>query len=442
MSLRRLWQSVKDIGGIAGLAIVLIAAGVFAAYQFVGPPPPDRIVMATGQDGGAYQQLGRRYADVLARDGITLELRNTAGAAENLGLLAAGDTDIALVQSGLAGTAPGDQVMALGSLYLEPLWLFLRDGLSIETIGDLAGTRVNIGAQGSGTRAVALTLLSANGISRDNTELTDKAGLETAAAFAQGELDAAFLVAAPESDIIRALTETAGVTLYDFERTPAYARVYRFLSPVLLPEGVLNLDSNVPDRDIHTTAPTAMLAANRDLHPALIDLLLVAATEIHGGSSLLSDPGDFPTPRFVDLPLSKEAERHFERGPPFLLRYLPFWAATLVDRLWVLLLPLIGLAIPLFKLAPPAYHWRIRRRLLAMYDELDNLDPAQRTLNDQADLQQRLQRLEAIDGEAAELQVPRSYTDAVYKLRRDLDLVHRRLGSPAHAGSSNQVSDS
>jgi hypothetical protein len=204
----------------------------------------------------------------------------------------------------------------------------------------------------------------------------------------------------------------------------------------------LNLDSNVPDRDIHTTAPTAMLAANRDLHPALIDLLLVAATEIHGDSSLLSDPGDFPTPRFVDLPLSEEAKRHFERGPPFLLRYLPFWAATLVDRLWVLLLPLIGLAIPLFKLVPPAYHWRIRRRLLAMYDELDNLDPTQRPLNDQADLQQRLQRLEAIDGEAAELQVPRSYTDAVYKLRRDLDLVHRRLGSPAHAGSSNQVSDS
>jgi len=438
MRLRRLWQGIKDIGGTAGIASVLVLAGVFAAYQFVGPPPPDRIVMATGQAGGAYQQLGQRYADVLSRDGITLELLETAGAAENLGLLAAGDADIALVQSGLAGTEPDANVMALGSLYLEPLWLFLRDGLRIDTIGDLVGTRINVGAEGSGTRAVALTLLSANGISNDNTKLTDKAGLDAVAAFARGDLDAAFLVATPESDIIRALTETAGVTLYDFERTPAYARVYRFLSPVLLPEGVLNLDTNVPDRDIHSTAPTAMLAANGDLHPALIDLLLVAATEIHGGSSLLSDPGDFPTPRFVDLPLSEEAERHFERGAPFLLRYLPFWAATLVDRLWVLLLPLIGLAIPLFKLVPPAYHWRIRRRLLAMYDELDNLDPAQRPLNDHADLTQRLQRLQKIDGEAAELQVPRSYTDAVYKLRRDLDLVHRRLGSVSdqHAADS------
>ncbi|MGI9330500.1 MAG: TAXI family TRAP transporter solute-binding subunit [Gammaproteobacteria bacterium] len=431
MRLRRLWQGLKDIGGTAGLAVVLVLAGVFAAYQFVGPPPPSRITMATGQGGGAYQQLGQRYAEVLARDGITLELINTAGAAENLGLLAAGEADIALVQSGLAGKKPDDRVMALGSLYLEPLWLFLRDGLRIDTIGDLAGTRINVGAEGSGSRAVALTLLSANGISSDNTELSDRAGLEAAAAFGKGELDAAFLVAAPESDIIRALTETSGVTLYDFERTPAYARVYRFLSPVVLPEGVLNLDTNVPDRNIDTTAPTAMLAASRDLHPALIDLLLVAATEIHGGSSLLSDPGDFPTPRFVDLPLSEEAVRHFERGPPFLLRYLPFWAATLVDRLWVLLLPLIGLAIPLFKLVPPAYHWRIRRRLLIMYDELDNLDPAQRPPDGQTDLQQRLQRLEKIDFEAAGLQVPRSYTDAVYKLRRDLDLVHRRLSTIA-----------
>jgi len=432
--LKRAWQGIKDIGGTWGLAVVIIVAATVAAYQFVGPPPPDRIVMATGSTGGAYERFGDQYAKMLANDGITLELEATAGSVDNLGLLEAGDADIAFVQSGLANAQPTSNVMALGSLYLEPLWLFLREGLSIEDIGELAGARVNVGAEGSGTRAVALTLLAANGVDGNNAQISDLPGVEAATAFGRGELDAAFVVAAPGSVVVGQLTATPGVTLYDFERTPAYARVYRFLSPVLLPEGLLDLDANVPDRDIHTTAPTAMLAANRTLHPALIDLLLVAAAEIHGGSSLLSDPGDFPTPRFVDLPLSEEAARHFERGPPFLLRYLPFWAATLVDRLWVLLLPLIGLAIPIFKLVPPAYHWRVRRRLLNMYDELDSLDPAQADLTDDADLKQRLQRLESIDHEVAELAVPRSYTDDVYKLRRDVDLVRRRVRSADNQG--------
>ena len=425
--LKRTWQGIKDIGGMWGLGIVVIVGATFAAYQFVGPPPPDSIVMATGQPGGAYERFGERYSEVLARDGIKVELRITAGSVENLALLESGDADIAFVQSGLAEMQPVDEVQALGSLYLEPLLLFLREGLSIANVGDLKGARINVGAEGSGTRAVALTLLAANGVNDRNAELVGLPGVEAATAFARGNLDAAFLVAAPESNVVRQLTAAPGVTLYDFARTPAYARVYRFLSPVLLPEGLLDLSANVPDRDIHATAPTAMLAANRELHPALIDLLLVAATEIHGGSSLLSDPGDFPTPRFVDLPLSEEANRHYEFGPPFLLRYLPFWAATLVDRLWVLLLPLIGLAIPIFKLVPPAFRWRVRRRLLSMYDELDTLDPAQAALSDAADLEQRLARLESIDHEVAELAVPRGYTDDVYKLRRDVDLVRRRL---------------
>jgi TRAP transporter TAXI family solute receptor len=433
--LKYAWQGIRDIGGTWGLAVVVVAAGLLAAYQFVGPPPPTRIVMATGQPGGAYEAFGARYARLLARDGITVELRPTAGSVANLALLEAGEADVGFVQSGLAKAQPRAEIVALGSLYLEPLWLFLRNGLSIDDIGDLKGARISVGAKGSGTRAVTLTLLAANGVDDSQAELLDLAGTDAVAAFTRGRLDAAFLVAPPESQLVRLLIGTPGVTLYDFKRTPAYARVYRFLSPVLLPEGVLDFDANIPRRDIHTIAPAAMLAANQQLHPALIDLLLIAADELHGGSNLLSDPGDFPTPRFVDLPLSEEAARRFERGPPFLLRYLPFWAATLVDRLWVLLLPLIGLAVPVFKLVPPAYRWRVRRRLLNMYDELDTLDPAQAALADADDLARRLARLEAIDREVAALAVPRSYTDDVYKLRRDIDLVRRRLNvaGPARA---------
>jgi TRAP transporter TAXI family solute receptor len=425
--LKRALRFVKDAGATWGLAIIVIAAGVFAAYQFVGPPPPDRIAMATGEADGAYSRLGQRYASLLAENGITVELRSSAGSVENMALLQSADADIAFVQSGLAKRIPSDDVRALGSMYLEPLWLFQREGLRLKDVGELQGGRVGVGAEGSGTQAVALTLLNANGVSAENTELLELSGGDMATAFAAGELDAAFLVAAPESPVVSELAGTPGVTLYDFERTPAYSRVYRFLSPVVLPEGALDLDANVPDRDVNTLAPTAMLAAHKDLHPALIDLLLVAAADIHGGSSLLSDPGDFPTERFVDLSLSKEAARHLERGPPFLLRYLPFWAATLVDRLWVLLLPLIGLALPIFKFVPPADRWRVRRRLLGVYDELAELDPALTPLKNDAERGARLDKLQAIDTEVAELAVPRSYTDDVYRLRRDIDLLQRRL---------------
>lgn len=427
-TLNRAWQAAVDIAGTWGVAALLVVAAIWGTYQFVGPPPPDRIVLATGEAGGAYRAFGQRYAAALARDGIAVELRPTAGSVENLELLASGEADIGFVQSGLAATAPPVGAVALGSLYLEPLWLFLRTGLSIDDLGGLAGRRINIGVPGSGTHAIATTLLAANGVEASIVTLLESSPAEAAAALLAGSLDAVLLVASPESAAVAALIESPAAVPFDFERTRAYARVFRFLSPVLLPEGVLDLQRNIPATDIRMVAPSAMLVANADLHPALVDLLLVAATDIHGEDTLLSDAGEFPTPRFADLPLSPEASRHFQFGPPFLLRYLPFWAATMVDRLWVLLLPLIGLALPAIKLVPPAYRWRVRQRLLRIYDELDALDPAQAPLRGPGDLAGRRERLEGIDRDVARLALPRGYTDDVYKLRRDVDLVRRRLG--------------
>jgi len=430
-TLARSLHSIRVIGSLGVVAALILAAGVYAAYQFVGPPPPDTIRMATGADGGAYQAFGRRYADILARDGITVELIETAGSVDNLQLLDAGDADIGFVQSGLSELFQTSAVNALGTLYREPLWLFIRGELSPADTGDLVGRRLIVGESGSGTRAVVVALLAANSVSGENAAFLDLGGDDAEQALLRGDADAAFLVGAPESRNIANLADNEAVRLFDFRRSQAYSRLFPFLSPIVLPEGVLDLDDNRPPQDIRMVAPGAMLAANAELHPALVDLLLIAATEIHGGNSLLADAGEFPTSRYVDLPLSSDAERHFEFGPPFLLRYLPFWAATLVDRLWILILPIIGLAIPLFKLLPPAYRWRIRRRLLRMYQELDSLDPAQTALGDDQDRERRLERLEAIDQEVADLSVPRGYTDDQYKLRRDVDLIRRRLHSAA-----------
>jgi TRAP transporter TAXI family solute receptor len=426
--LQRFRQSVRDAVATWGLALVVLIVSFVVAYQFVEPAPPKQIVLATGEDGGAYQHYGEQLSAYLAREGIQTELRATAGSVENLELLDRDDgVDIGFVQGGLANLVPTQNVVAIGSLYLEPLWLFLRTGIEINKIDDVVGKRIAVGAEGSGTRAVGLSLLHAHGINSGNTVLSDISPDELANAFSTDEIDAAFVIGAPESDHIADLTKLPGIRLHSLKRADAYVRRYHFLSKVTLPQGVLDLQADRPNEDVVTVALTAMLVAKSDLHPALVDLLLVAATEIHGKHSLLADAGQFPTRRYIDLPLSKEAERFFKYGPPFLLRYLPFWAATLVDRLWVMLLPLIGLAIPLMKLVPPAYRWQIRRRILRLYAQLEQIDPLNNALQDDEDLAGRLQKLESLDNSSVIGSVPKAYTDDVYKLRRDIDLVRRRL---------------
>jgi TRAP transporter TAXI family solute receptor len=436
----RIQRQQRGIAGIAVLSLLVIAVvalGVFATYQFVDPAPPDKIVLATGADGGAYQRYGDAYVARLADAGIDVVLRDSAGSAQNLEWIRSEtDVDIAFVQSGLATASGSDEqaVMALGSLYMEPLWLFVRDGFEFEKIPDLSGARIDVGAEGSGTRAIVLRLLEAHGIGDNDVTMLALPRNELVAVLDNASIDAAFVIGDPTSETVNDLVRGAGARLVSLDRAATYARRYPYLKLVTLPAGMLDLEDDLPPYDVQTVATTAMLVARNDLHPALVDLLLVAATDIHGGHGLLADSGTFPSPHYVDFPLSEEAERHFRRGPPFLMRYLPFWAATLVDRLWVMLLPLLGLAIPLFKLVPPAYQWQVRRRFLRLYAELEKLDPSVNSLVDDADLDQRIERINWLEGQTAVSHVPREYKDAKYKLRRDIDLVRRQLVSATGSG--------
>lgn len=426
------------LGGLVGawtFAAVVIAVGLAITYQFVEPAPPSRIVLATGEPGGAYDQFGARFAQLLVRDGIRVELRQTAGSAENLELLSRdGGADLAFVQGGLADRSPTEGLMSIGTMYLEPLWLFLSADLDLDDLAALESRRVAVGAAGSGTRAVVTTLLRANGVDETNSRLLDLSSNAVADGFAGSRIDAAFLIGDPSSRAVAELVAMPGVKLHELPRAEAYTRRYSFLSTVVLPRGVLDLRADRPPTDIRTVAPGAMLVVREGFHPALTDLLLVAAREIHGGHTLLADVGQFPTPRFGDLPLSAEAERHFRHGPPFLMRYLPFWAATLVDRLWIMLLPLIGLSLPLVKLVPPAYRWQIRRRLLRIYSRLGDIDPLRTPLTSADEARERLEVLDQLEAQSTVGTVPRSYTDDVYKLRRDIDLVRRRLTTGSSAG--------
>lgn len=422
------WNDIRDAVSIWGTGTVLFVIGLVVALQFVGPPPPDKIVMATGAEGGAYRLYGERLAASLAEVGIEVELRETAGAVENLALLENDETiDVGFVQGGLVESNSTDGVVALGSLYFEPLWVFARDGAGIATVSDLAGKRLAVGAVGSGTRSVVTQFLGLSGLGPEAANFLDTEPVDLVVSFASGDIDVAFVIGAPDSEHVSRLVQSPGIELLSLERADAYVRYSPYFSKLTLPQGVLDLSNNLPSSEITTVAVTAMLAAKEGLHPALNDLLLLSAQEVFGQHSLLADAGQFPTDRYADLPLSKEARRFHKHGPPFLMRYLPFWAATLVDRLWVVLLPFIGLALPLAKVLPPAYRWRIRRRLLRRYAELDAIDPFGNPVKDDDDRARRLEKIRKLDEVSAGEIVPRSYMDDVYKLRRDIDLVRRRV---------------
>jgi hypothetical protein len=195
-----------------------------------------------------------------------------------------------------------------------------------------------------------------------------------------------------------------------------------------LPEGTLNLELNVPPYDLELIAATANLVARPDFHPALIALLLSAATEVHGKSSLLSRTAHFPTGAFSDFPLNADAQRFYKNGPPFLQRWLPFWVANWIDRIKVMLVPLLALLLPLSKVLPPAYRWRIRQRILRWYKALRRIDIELEAEQPDA---KRLDRLSAslneIERDVAQVEVPLGYTDQLYELRLHIALLARKL---------------
>lgn len=422
---------VKHQIQIYGPAALLVIAAFVLAFQFIKPAPPDRVIMATGSVDGAYHAFARRYAEFLAREGIELELRPTAGSVENLGLLHRGEVSIALVQGGIEKT--GDDALedagalqSLGSVYYEPLWLFHRRDRDVRDLRDLAGRRIAVGPQGSGTRALVARLLADNGLPADEG-WADAGGQGAVDALLAGELDAAFLVISAQSPLIEQLLRDPQITAADFVRADAYTRRYRFLTGLLMPEGALDLAANLPARPIRLLAPAANLVVRPDLHPAIIDLMLQAASSVHRDGGWFEGYGEFPQPTLLAFPLSSEAERFYKHGPPFLQRFLPFWAASLVDRLKVMLLPLLVLMLPLIKVMPPIYTWRMRARVYRWYGELEH---AEASLADgRHDLAWVQDELDRIESEVRRVNVPLSFTDQLYHLRQHIDLVRRQTGA-------------
>jgi TRAP-type uncharacterized transport system substrate-binding protein len=441
--------SLRDLLVASLPTILLVLAACVVAYIVVDPAPPRHVVIATGQENSAYEEFGRKYAVLLAREGIKVELQRSLGSEDNLQRLIAGRADIAFVQSGSTGEAQaeGRGLMSLGSLFTEPVWLFLREGakgrkLEIRSLTQLKGLRINLGPEGTGVPRLFRQVLSVNGVEPGQLTVSSLENTPATVELLAGRIDGLVFSSAPEAPLIQMLLQTPGIRLYDFRQAEAYTRRLPFLTHVVLPRGIVDLGRDIPSQDFHLIAPTATLVAREDLHPALVDLFVRSATEIHGGAGWFQQQGQFPSPKYTEIPVSREAAKYYRDGPPFLQRYLSFWLANLFDRLWVVVVALAALVIPLSKIVPPLYVWRIRSRVYRWYGllreveqalekELEMSAPPERLEEVRTEL---LRRLDDIEARVNHISIPLSYADALYGLRSHINFVRQRVRAGVRAG--------
>lgn len=411
--------------------VAVLAISLGAGVLIVETLPPRTVVMATGAKGGANYELGLRYQEVLARAGVKLQLQATTGSMENLALLRdpRSGVQVGFLQGGTTSKKETPNVESLGTIFYEPLWIFIRSDIGTNAQA-LRGRRVSIGPQGSGGRALALDLAKRTKVDTIVSEFLDLPPSAAADKLIAGEIDAAFILTGWDSPIVQRLLDAKGIDVASFQRADAMVAVYPFLNKLLLPAGVVDLLANRPPADVVLLAPKASLAVRADLHPAVQHLLLSAAVQIHSQPGIFQRAGQFPAAESIDLPLSGEAQRFYKSGRPYLEEHLPFWIASLVERVLVVFLPIVILIYPAFKYLPQIYDWLMQMKILKLYDEMRSIESeidGQAPAGEVTALQTKLDEL---DKRANSLRLPTNYTSMLYTLRSHLNLVRARIDRP------------
>ncbi len=420
----------------AGPFILLAVALLALAYGWLDPNPPNRVTLATGPAQSAYAEFGSRYAKALALNGIQVDLITSEGSSANLQLLRDGKADLGFVQGGTDENrvTPESGIESLGSLFVEPLWLFYRaqaakDATGAETLnsfGQLKGLKINVGTVGSGVPALMEKLFDVNRLDIAALKLSKLEQTPATMAFLNNEVDAIVFASAPESPMVQMLLQTPGVKLLDFNQNEAYSRRFSFLAPVTLPRGVVDLAGDVPTTDVRLVAPTTTLVARDGVHPAILQLFSQASLKMHGSAGWFNRAREYPNAANTEFPLAQEAERTIRSGVPLLQRYLPFSLANLMERMWLALGIIIAVLLPLSRIVPPVYQFRIRSRIFRWYAQLRDIEERLGEKTESSAV--LLQELDALEAHAEKVTVPLSYADELYSLRNHIDLVRQKVG--------------
>ena len=431
--LQSMFTEVFGLGRAAVLSavisiIVVLVLGIFLFFYLA---PPNTITITSGPEGSTFRKTAEKYAAILKRNGVTLKILPSEGSVDNIKRLAdpTSKVDIGFVQGGVNKGINTDKLVSLGSISYQPLFIFYRSASNIELLSQLIGKRVAVGEVGSGTHTLSLALLAANGIEPGGpTKVLEMDSDKAAEAILNGKVDAVFLMGDSVSTaLIRQLLHTPGIKLFDFTQADAYSRRIPYMNKVTLPKGSIDFGKGTPAHDVFLLAPTVELITRERFHPALSDLLLEAAREVHSGAGLLRRKGEFPAPIEQEIRISGEASRFYKSGKSFLYRYLPFRFASLVNRILVVFVPMIVLLLPALRLIPAIYRWRFRSRISRWYRGLLMIE---QDLLPQVAADQRkalMERLDNIEEAVNRMKVPASFADQFYGLRGHITFVRARL---------------
>jgi len=422
----------REVVQWASLVAALIVVALLGAW-FLLSTIPRRIVLATDASDGMYHPLAQRYAEILARDGVTVEERATGGAADNARLLLdpGSGVDVAFIHGGVVPAAERGKLVMLASLYFEPLWVFYRGPDTLTRLDELRYKRIAVGTPGHGLRSFVEPLLAANNVTGFNSRLVPLVNREALHALQNGQVDAALLIGPVPTPAVWEALHDSSLKLMSFARADAYPRRFRHVTRLTLPPGTIDFGLRIPEQEVRLIATESMLVARDGLPPAIVNLLLEAARDLHSEQGYFEAAGEFPNTAPVDLPVSGDAERHFRFGPSLLHRHLPFFVATYVERLIILLVPLLVVLVPLANLLPQLLRWRVRSRIYRWYGELALLERDVGARTGTPPIEQWLADLDRIEQAAGRIRTPASFASEAYTLREHIGLVRRAVMAKA-----------
>ncbi|PPK61015.1 TRAP transporter TAXI family solute receptor [Malaciobacter marinus] len=408
--------------------LLLIIASFYITSKFVKPAPKKEITIATGSKNGSYYETAMLYKKLLEKEKVKVNILTSKGSIDNIKLLNENKADIAFIQNGTITTKDTDSIKSIASVYYEPLWVFYKnEGYKIDYIIQLITKNISIGEIGSGTYDLASKILKDNGLSNENSTISNYSSSKAKQLLLDGKIDAMFAVTSHNSQVVKSLLANPNINVLNFKRAKAYSRKYSYLESLTLYEGTLDLYKNLPDENINLLATTANLVVRSDFSQELIRILLKKVKEVHKQKDLFAKQGEFPNLKNMKLELHEEAKIYFENGDTWLEKIFPYWIAANIDRLKIFIIPLLTLLFPLFKGVLPLYQWSMRSKIYKWYDEVKSVEIEIGYLNKEQ-LQTQLEKLQDLQDEISkETKVPLSFMGEYYNLIMHINMLEQRI---------------
>jgi len=424
------WQLFKGLVTAVGIMTIVSLALIY----FI-PAPPSKISMATAFKGSSFEYYGHQYREIFARSNVDLELRPTSGAVENMELLKdpKSDIQISFMLSGVSDGKHAPGLWSLGTVYNNPSWIFYSSNVLFDRLSQLKGKRIAVGPVGSGTRASAEQILGKGGVNSETATFLPYGGSAAVEALNDGKVDAVWIIGSPDATAVKSLLGNPNVRIMSLPNAEAFTRIFPELARMVLPQGVIDIDRNIPPNDVQLIGSTTKVLVRSDLHPEIVQLLLQTMVEVHSGSNIFQRTGEFPNSTDVEYPVAPAAIDFYKNGPSFMQRHLPLWLSVHAQRAIAVLVTAIALGLPLFRFLPVAYNWITRRRLFYWYAQLKALEASFDTDQTDKHLAQKQAEIERIEEAVSHIRFPLTFSDQLYNLRSHIDIVRRKMSSHANA---------